>query len=405
VSHPLAADVLPARRDAWQLDPAVTFLNHGSFGATPRAVLQRQAELRNELETQPVAFMLDRVEALIDASRETLARFLNASPQTLAFVPNATTGVNSALRSASIKPGDELLTTSHAYGACSNALRAIAEERGATVRVVVLPFPFEHSAQHAHDLIMAAVTPRTRLLLLDHVTSATGLVLPAANIIESCRTAGIITVVDGAHAPGMISLDLSGLGADYYIGNCHKWLCAPKGAAFICAHPDRVATLRPVVVSHGATMPTDRRSRFHLEFDWIGTIDPTPWICVGTAIDTLAQLDAGGWPAVRASNHALCLAGRDLLLDALNVAAPAPDAMIGSIVSVPLPDDPTPQSAHPYRPHELQLSLLHRHHIEVVVTTFPRWPNRLLRISAQRYNQLADYERLSSALRLELARE
>ncbi|MCC6765225.1 MAG: aminotransferase class V-fold PLP-dependent enzyme [Deltaproteobacteria bacterium] len=381
----------------WTLDPAVTYLNHGSFGACPVPVLARQAEWRARLERQPVQFMARELEGLLDEARTALAAFVGAAPGDLAFVPNATSGVNTVLRSLVFAPGDELLTTDHAYVACENALHFVAERSGATVVVAKVPFPLDGPAAVA-EAVLARVTPRTRLALLDHVTSPTGLVWPIAELVAALAERGVETLVDGAHAVAMLPLDVSAIGAAYYTGNCHKWLCAPKTAAFLHVRRDVQALVRPLAISHGARLRRADRSRFLLEFDWTGTVDPTAYLSVPEAIRVLGSLLPGGWPALRARNRDLALAGRRLLCESLGIAEPAPESMIGSLAAVPVPDgSPAPPTSGPYR-DPLQDALLAEAGIEVPVGPWPAAPRRLLRISAAAYNTIADYERLAVAL-------
>lgn len=391
-----AAGVGDERPELWALDPAVDFLNHGSFGACPRAVLAAQQALRAELERQPVRFFDRTLPPRLEAARGRLAEFLGADREGLVFVPNATTGVNAALASHPLHDGDEVLVTDLAYRACRNALDHVAAARGARVRVVAIPFPIA-APEVAVEAITSAASERTRLALVDHVTSRTGLVLPIEAIVTDLEARGVAVVVDGAHAPGMLPLALDQLGASYYTGNCHKWLCAPKGAAFLWAREDRRATLRPTVISHGATLSTRRRSRLHQEFDWTGTFDPTPWLCVPAAIDHLEAEAPGGWEGLRARNRSLALTGQALLSDALGIDPPAPPTMIGSIAAVPLPDAAGPPVADDaFDP--LQDALLFDHAIEVPVGAYPAHPGRTLRISAQLYNRKQQYERLASLL-------
>ncbi len=239
---------------AWDLDPDIVFLNHGSFGACPRRVLEEQARLRRRLEQEPVRFYVRELEELLDLSRSKLAAFVDADPEGLAFVSNATTGVNTVLASFPFRAGDEVLITNHEYGACANAARYWAQRAGASVNVAAVPFPLQSEAEII-DAVVRAVTPRTRLVLIDHVTSQTGLVLPLAELVAGLEDRGIAVLVDGAHAPGMLDLDIDGLGASFYTGNCHKWLCAPKGAAFLVVREDWRHRVRPLVVSHGASVP------------------------------------------------------------------------------------------------------------------------------------------------------
>jgi isopenicillin-N epimerase len=384
----------------WALDPAIVFLNHGSFGATPRSVLAAQSELRARMEAEPVRFFVRELEAMLDRVREVLGPVVGAPPRDLAFVPNATTGVNAVLRSLRLEAGDELLTTDHEYNACKNALDFVAARAGARVVVAHVPFP-SAGEDEVVQAVVSRATDRTRLLLIDHVTSPTGMVLPVGRIVRELAARGVDTLVDGAHAPGMVPLSLGDLGAAYYTANCHKWLCTPKGAAILYVRPDRQQGVRPVVISHGANSPRADRSRFLVEFDWTGTIDPTPVLCIPASIDALAALVPGGLPEVMTRNRALALEARRVLCDALGVAPPCPESMIGTLAAVPLPDGkstaPTPLYGDP-----LQDVLLERHAIEVPVVPWPAPPKRLIRISAQLYNTRAQYEYLAKALAAEL---
>jgi len=380
----------------WTLDPDVAFLNHGSFGACPRPVLQAQQRLRERIERQPVRFFVRDLEGLLDAARRELAGFLGADAENLAFVSNATTGVNSVLRSLKWNAGDELLTTDHEYNACRNALDFVAERAGAKVVVAKIPFPIA-SPDEALEALLARVTERTRIVLFDHVTSQTGLVLPVEQAVREFHARGVETLVDGAHAPGMLPLELGALGATYYTGNCHKWLCAPKGAAFLHVSSERRDEIRPVVISHGANAPRSDRPRFRHEFDWVGTDDPTAALCVPEAIRFMESLLPGGWPALRERNRRLVLTGRKLLCEALGIEAPCPDSMIGTLASLPLPaGSPEPPTSALYA-DPLQNELLARG-IEVPVIPWPAPPQRLIRISAQIYNRPEQYEQLARSL-------
>ena len=375
----------------WSLDPAVTFLNHGSFGACPIAVQAWQSELRARLESEPVRFFDRELPALLAEARAALAAFVGADADDLAFVNNATAGVNTVLRSLPFGRGDELLTTDHEYSASYNALRFAADRAGATVVVAEVPFPIE-SPDQVVDAVLARVGPRTRLALLDHVTSRTGLVFPLAQLVAALRDRGVDTLVDGAHAAGQVALDVRAIGAAYYTGNCHKWLCAPKGAAFLVVRRDRQPEVRPLVISHGAHAMRPRGvSLFRAEFDWTGTDDPTAWLCVPEAIGVVGGLVPGGWEEVRGRNRALVLQARDRLCDALGIRPPAPDEMIGSMASLPLA-----------RGSGLQDRLLSGHAIEVPVQPWHRPPGWTLRVSAQLYNDASDYGRLADALAREL---
>ncbi len=389
-----------AERGPWGLDPELVFLNHGSFGACPAPVRAAQDEFRRRLERSPVQFMVNELPVLLEETRADLAPFVGADPRDLVFVPNATTAVNSVVRSMELAAGDELIVTDHGYNACNNALAYAAERAGAQVVVARVPFPLR-SADEVVDAILACVTPRTRLALLDHVTSPTGLVLPIERLVGELRERGVETLVDGAHAVGMLALDLDALGAGYYTSNAHKWLCAPKGAAFLHVRRDLQPTVRPAVISHGANATLTDRSRFQVEFDWCGTADPTAWLSIKAARAFMEALDPGGIAAVRARNRALVLAARDTLCAALGIDRPAPDDMIGSLASVPLPDGaPIADGERPaFDADPLQRTLFERYRVEVPVHAWPAPPKRLLRVSAQVYNRTAEYEHLASALR------
>jgi isopenicillin-N epimerase len=385
----------------WRLDPSVTFLNHGSYGACPEPVLAVQREWRDRLETAPVRFLSHELPGHLAEAREAIAAFLGADAAGLAFVPNATTGVNTVLQSLRFDPGDELLTTDHEYNATINALQAVAARDGARVVVSVLPFPGT-SDDTVVDAVLGAVTPRTRLALLSHITSTTGLIMPIERLVSALLERGVETLVDAAHAPGQVPVDLLALGAAYWTGNGHKWLCGPKGAGMLWVRPDRRETIHPLVVSHGANEPLAGSTRFRWEFDWTGTTDPSPYLTLPEAIGWMAAQAPGGWPEIRAANHAMVIAGRDRLTEALGLASPVPDAMLGSMAAVPVPGIAGDADAA-----ALSQRLYDEHRIEVPIGGWPvraarpaEAPPRqiVLRVSAQRYNEAADYVALATAL-------
>jgi isopenicillin-N epimerase len=380
----------------WCIAPDVDFLNHGSFGACPRVVLDHQTELRNELERQPVAFFMRRLEPLLDTARVSLARLIRAHPEDVVFVRNATWAVNSVLRSLPLAPGDELLVTDHVYNACRNVVEYVAGCSGARMRVAKVPFPLR-AREEATRAVVEAVTPRTKLLLLDHVTSPTGLVLPVEDIARALADHPVRILVDGAHAVGQVDLDLHALGVHYYTSNCHKWLCSPKGSAFLWVRRDLQHEVRPAVLSHGANSTRVDRSRWLLEFDWAGTDDPTPWLCMPTAIDFLQGLLPGGLPALRAHNRALLLAGRAILCRALGCEAPAPEDMLAALATLPLPTGDPREDSCVTGTDPLGDALFARG-IEVPIMRWPSDATRWIRISAQIHNSVDQYERLAEAL-------
>ncbi len=380
----------------WDLDPEVVFLNHGSFGACPRVIMEQQRELRREMEAQPLRFLHHNIEERIDAAKPRLAKLLGCEVQDMALIANATTGVNTVLRSLTFAPGDELLVTDHEYNASRNALDFVAQRSGARIVVVPVAFPIETSEAIVADII-AATNDRTKLCLIDHVTSATGFIMPVPEIVSALNERGIDTLVDGAHAPGMLPLDLTALNAAYYTGNCHKWLCSPKGSAVLFVRTDRQAAIRPLSISHGANSPRSDRSRFQLEFDFTGTNDFTALMCIPTAIDFLESLLPGGLEALRKHNHDLAIAGRKLLCEALGTEPAVPESMIGSLASVILPKHAGEPAS--MAKDSLQDVLWEQHRIEVPCMRWPHPNLRLLRISPQIYNSIEQYSYLADAIR------
>ncbi len=370
-------------RPLWLLDPATTFLNHGSYGACPRAVLAVQQEWRARMEHQPVRFMTATLPAAMQEARAALAGFLGAGPDDLVFVENATGGVNAVLRSLALGEGDEVLTTSHGYGAVRNAIRHVCGGGGAVLVEAPVPFPLPDAAR-AVAAIAERLGPRTRLVVIDAVTSPTATLLPVTEIAALCRAAGVRLLVDAAHAPGMIPLDLPALGADWVTGNAHKWLFAPKGCAFLWARAEAQLGLHPTVISHGL----DRG--FAAEFDWVGTRDPSAWLSTPAAIGFWKAL---GGPALMARNRTLANEAAQLLAQAWGTPIGAPAAMRAAMAAVALPGAET---ADPVLAAAIYDRLCLEHRIEVPIVPFA---GRLwVRVSAQAYNDLDDYSRLADAV-------
>ena len=383
----------------WKLDPEITFLNHGSFGACPTAVLERQMEFRAQMERQPVQFFVRDLPDLLDTSRNRVAQYLDAESNDIAFVRNATEGVNAVVGRMDFKPGDEVLVTSHGYRACENA--ALHAVRKAGGKLVFANFPFEGiTPEDVLESISSQVSSRTKMALIDHITSPTGLVLPIEKIVRHLESVGVPTLVDGAHAPGMLDLSLKTLNPAWYVGNFHKWVCAPKGSAFLYARRDLHEGLHPASISHGYSFPlgAETHSRYHLEFDWTGTQDPTPWLTTPYAIEFMESICEGGWPAIRERNRQLTLRGRDIICHRLGIAAPSPDSMIGQLAALRLPPAEGPPPTSPLYVNPLQDELLNDFRIEVPIVPWPDSPERLVRISAALYNVEEDYERLATAL-------
>jgi isopenicillin-N epimerase len=373
----------------WALDPAIVHLNHGSFGGCPRAVVAAAADLRVRIEAAPMRFFVLDWQSELDRARAVLASFLAVPARRLVFASSATTAVAIALRSlaGSLQAGDEVLITDHAYRACRNQLVRIARSRGARLIDITIKLPFD--PDQLVEAVAAAITPRTRLALLDHVTSPTALVLPVERLVPLLAARGIATVIDGAHAPGQIELAIEQLGASFYAGNCHKWLCAPKGSGFLVAGEG--VPVEPLVTSHGASPEYGGGNRLHAELDWAGTYDPAPHLVVPVALETIA-VEAGrsdlaaGWAAVRERNHLLAVEMGRRLRDGLgSPRALAPEAALGAMVAVEISLPPG------VAPLELERQLL-ASGWEVPIVASPVGP--LVRISAHLYNDAAEADRL-----------
>jgi isopenicillin-N epimerase len=377
-------------RDLFLLDPDLVFLNHGSFGACPREVLDAQQHWQREMERNPVAFLGRHSAGLLMAARARLAGALGAQPEHLVFVPNATTGVNVVARSFPLEAGDELLATDLEYGACDATWQQVCARRGAHYRRLPIPLPFDRAT--FVDQVLAAVTPRTRLIFASHITSTTALILPVAELCAAARARGIATLVDGAHAPGQITLDLDATGADFYVGNAHKWLCAPKGAGFLHARPEHHAMLDAPVTSWGYAEGSGGhsgfdaylgRTLFERRLQWQGTRDLSAWLAVPAALDFQARHD---WPAVRQRCHALARSALDTLVQRHGLAPIGRDDDWAQMVALPVPL----QDAE-----ALRRRLFDESGIEIPVTTHAG--RVFVRLSVQGYNTAGDVQRLLDA--------
>ena len=394
----------------WPLDPTIDFLNHGSFGACPKAILQRQQELRNAMESEPVRFMECEYPALLDVSRRKLAAFTGCRPEQLVFVRNVTEAVNAVIRSYPFEKDDEILATDHEYNACANVARFMAEHPSPSqnrVRFVeaTVPYPVE-SSDDIYNAVMARVTDRTRLLLIDQVTSPSGFRQPVERLVAEMNRRGIDTLVDGSHSIGMIPLDLDSLNATFFTSNCHKWLCTPKGSAFLHVRADHAESVYPMVISHGYNWRVPNSPKLHDLFDWPATNDFTPWLCVGETIDWFENLlDDHGTKLSKLANHnrELVLAARDLLCNEFGTDPVCPDDMITSLAAVSLPDEKTPPTLEFHHSaaalHPLHVRLRDEFRIEVPVFNWRCYPHLTVRVAAQLYNDFSQYERLAAALK------
>ncbi|HJZ45538.1 MAG TPA: aminotransferase class V-fold PLP-dependent enzyme [Roseiflexaceae bacterium] len=380
-----ALPILPVAADQFLLRPGISFLNHGSFGACPRPVFDTYQAWQRKLEEQPVEFLGRQINDLLAEARARLAAYLGTHADSLVYVPNATYGFNIVARSLELGPGDEVLATDHEYGAADRAWRFTCKRRGARYINQPIALPIE-SAEAVVEQLWAGVTERTRVIFLSHITSPTALILPIAEICHRAREYGILTMIDGAHAPGQIDLALHELGADFYTGNCHKWMCAPKSAGFLYARPERQALLHPLVVSWGWESQNPGVSPFIDYFEWRGTHDPAAYLSVPSAIDFLEQHD---WPRVRAACHQLAGQARERIAALGDQPQICPDSTEwwSQMCIMPLP---------PCDVAELKRRLWDAYAIEIPNVD---WNGRqFLRISIQCYNSQADVDRLVEAV-------
>ena len=282
-------------KDLFFLNPEIIYLNHGSFGAAPRLVIQFRQDLERELASQPVEFLQRKLYPLLEDARASLGDYLNAAPDSLALVPNATTGVNIVARSLKLNPGDEILTTSHEYGACENILAFVCQKTSARLVVRDIPLP-RPADEEIVERIWKGVSDRTRFIFLSHLSSPTATLFPVKEIVSRARRAGIRVMVDGAHAPGQVAVDLGDLDPDFYTGNCHKWMLSPIGSAFLYTRPARQPEIEPLVVSWGwgQGLEISAGSEYLDNLQWWGTYDPTPVLSIPQAIEFMAAHDWGG---------------------------------------------------------------------------------------------------------------
>ncbi len=380
-------------RELFLLEPGLVFLNHGSYGACPREVFDTFQRWQLEMERNPVEFLGRRSGTLLAHARLQLGAYLGARAEDLAFAANATTAVNTVAQSlaALLAPGDEVLGTDHEYGACDATWQRVCDAAGASYRRLPVPLPLDGAG--FVDLVMAAVTPRTRVIFTSHITSTTALRFPVERLCAAARQRGLITVIDGAHAPGQVPLDLDALGADFYTGNCHKWMCAPKGSAFLHVRPEWQSRLHASVVSwgyvagdggHTGFEAYTGRSLLERRLQWQGTRDLAAFLTVPAAID-FQQRHA--WPALRERCHAMACATMHRVLARNGLQAIAPDSAYGQMVPIPV----RTSQAEALRKH-----LFEQHRIEVPVTQHGE--QTFVRVSVQAYNTPAELDLLVDAL-------
>ncbi|MEO8505341.1 MAG: aminotransferase class V-fold PLP-dependent enzyme [Acidobacteriota bacterium] len=382
----------------WAFDPAVTYLNHGTVGAPPRRVVEAQRAIQDEIERQPAAKLLRELTTVrvgrptgqtprLRVVAEEVANFFGARGEDLVFVDNATTGANAVLRALALEEGDEVLVTDHGYGGVTNAARFYTRERGAKLRVVELPDPIR-SPEQVVESIAAALrenTSRIRLVLIDHICSDSAILFPVREVAELCHTLGVPVLVDGAHAPGAIDLDIPALGADWYVGNLHKWLWTPRSSGVLWVDPRHQATLHPTVISWGLD------EGIATEFDLVGTRDPSPYLAAPAALAMRREL--GGEEVIQTYNHELVCDAAERLAASWGVPFPTPRSMFGPMATVLLPESLGSLKDDAARLRDV---LLFEHGLELNLGA--RHGRLRVRIAAQVYNEMADFERLDRAV-------
>ena len=381
------APICPDVKSEWLLDRKVAFLNHGSFGAVPRCVFVEQTRWRLRIEAEPVELLGRRAAALLEQARMPVGQWLGMAASDFGFVTNATEGINAVLQSITLRPEDELLTTTHVYHAVRQSMKHAARRAGAGYREIEIPLPVQSAGQVA-DLVLSGMTPATRLLVVDHITSPTAIIFPIERITAECAARGVDVLIDGAHAPGMVPLNVPATGATYYAGNLHKWACAPKGCGFLWVRPDRQSAIHPLIVSHYLG------EGFAREFGWQGTRDISGWLSVPRAIAFMSEI---GWEQIMAHNHAMAAWVQQMLCEAWDVGpiSPADGTMLGSMATVALPE--VLSGLTESEAAVVQQKLYDEHRIEAPLM---RWGGRTyLRPCCQIYNLAEEYERLAVAIK------
>ncbi len=379
----------------WSFDPDVIFLNHGSFGATPNLVMEEQNRIRAHLESDPVRFFEREAFDLMNEANDKLSDFLNADSDGMTFCQNATSGVNTVLRSLILNQGDEIIIPNHSYQACWNAIDFVASRWGAKVIVVDLPFRCE-SEEEIIEPLLGAITPRSVLAMIDTVTSPTGLRMPFEKLVSEFQSRGVDVLLDAAHGPGLVPMDLIKLDAAWVTGNCHKWLCSPKGSAFLHIREDKKKETKPLTISHGHNADLSPQEKFRFEFDWQGTRDPSAILCIPKSIEVLQSMVSGGFDEIIEHNNTLAMNARNLLCESLGTNPPTPNSMISAMATIDLPG--TYSGGADIMGDPLHNRLLDEFDIQVPVFPWPHHKMRYIRISAYLYNTIEEYEYLAKTL-------
>ncbi|EXM19877.1 hypothetical protein V3481_003384 [Fusarium oxysporum f. sp. vasinfectum] len=386
----------------WQIQKDIIYLDNGAFGSCPKSVVEKQKNIRQHIEENPHEFFERSYVSGLEASRRSLAGFLHVDYRDIFLLPGATHAMNVVIQSLRFDPDDEILTTNVAYSSVRMVLDHVVKRDGAHVVVVDVPL-LVTGPEDVTQRILAGVTSRTRFAVIDHIPSRTGVVLPAKQIAKELESRGIDTLIDGAHAPGMIHLDLEDINAAYYVANCHKWMCAPRGIGFLHVRRDRAQNIKPLVIARSPyVVGKSKHSVLEHNFGWMGTYCPSAMLSLPSAIDHLNTVMPGGYSDLTSRNHDLAVLARRIVCKAIGVDIPCPDSMIAAMATIPLPDSPGPEQEGML---PIQQVLWKEHGIVIPVYSWPSYPKRVVRLSVQAYNTLNQYLKLADCLRIVLRNE
>lgn len=379
------------------IEDGYTALNHGSFGSCPKEVMEHQFELIRHTEKLTTRFFMMEMKTLLQESLKDLAVFLGSPFEDMVFVRNATMGANAVLNSLPLQKNDEIVTTNLIYDSCNYLLHHLSKKKGIIIKTAEISFP-DDNEDIITEKILNLITDKTKLIFIDHITSITSLIMPLSKIIPEAKRKGVEIFIDGAHAPGMLPIRIAEIGADYYTGNCHKWMCSPKGAGFLYINPEKQHKIEPAIISNYFNKGDTQAQKLFNSFYWLGTMDYSACCCVKKVIEHLEESVEGGWKHIMERNHQLVLRGRDIILDKLKLTEYTPEEMTGSMVSIKLNSQSEIDAKTTL--DVLYLKLLHNHKIEAIFAPLLPKRERILRISAHIYNKEEDYEKLADALKL-----
>lgn len=385
--------------DLWCLDKNTVFLNHGSFGACPVYLLDMQNQYRHLMESQPLKFFVRDSEQMLYNTKIKLCEFIGANSDDIVFVDNATTGVNIVLKSYPFKSGDRILITEQIYPACRNVVIKIAEGKKLFIDEVVFPKKISSEEDIIVEIIKH-IRPDTSFALIDHVSSLPGIIFPVKQIIELLKEKEIPVMIDGAHAPGMIPLNINNLNPDFYTGNCHKWMCTPKGSAFLVVRKEMQGIIKPLITSRRFGEIETTFSEFQYDFSWQGTKDISTFLTISDSIDYFEKIYPGGWRNMMEANHKLVYEAGQKICREFDIEPGYPESMVGSIFGIPFFEESNYLYGKLNKMSELQEKLFSEYNIEVIVSFFPKAPQRILRISSQIYNSIEQYQYLIDCIKL-----